>query len=170
MARLLLRERSAPVEVRPGQTPAHCPPLIPYATTRDTIPQLTSPGVNRAQTNETRPIRNRLAKPSKLCDCEQCRWSYPTQSRSRSTHNQDPDHTRARDCQIHISRHIRAGQRHASRVPPADQEPSCFIQSKEAWVLLELQVGCLEGAPPSRQPRPEVTVSNYATMPRGEPL
>ncbi len=37
MARLLLRERSAPVEVRPGQTPAHSQPLIPYTTTRDTI-------------------------------------------------------------------------------------------------------------------------------------
>jgi hypothetical protein len=74
----------------------------------------------RAQTNRSRPIRNRLAKPSRLCDCEQCRWPYPTQSRSRSTHNQDPDHMRARDRQIHISRHIRAVQRHASRVPPAD--------------------------------------------------
>jgi hypothetical protein len=37
MARLLLRERSSPVEVRPGQTPAHSQPLIPYTTTRDTI-------------------------------------------------------------------------------------------------------------------------------------
>ena len=37
MARLLLRERSPPVEVRPGQTPAHSQPLIPYTTTRDTI-------------------------------------------------------------------------------------------------------------------------------------
>ena len=37
MARLLLRERSSPVEVRPGQTPAHSQPLIPYTTARDTI-------------------------------------------------------------------------------------------------------------------------------------
>ena len=37
MARLLFRERYSPVEVRPGQTPAHSQPLIPYTTTRDTI-------------------------------------------------------------------------------------------------------------------------------------
>ncbi|WP_405933526.1 hypothetical protein [Streptomyces sp. NBC_00827] len=37
MARPLFRERSSPVEVRPGQTPAHSQPLIPYTTTRDTI-------------------------------------------------------------------------------------------------------------------------------------
>ncbi|MFF4567954.1 hypothetical protein, partial [Streptomyces sp. NPDC001435] len=30
-------ERYSPVEVRPGQTPAHSHPLIPYTTTRDTI-------------------------------------------------------------------------------------------------------------------------------------
>lgn len=40
MARLLFRERSSPVEVRPGQTPAHSQPLIPYTTTRDTIATL----------------------------------------------------------------------------------------------------------------------------------
>ncbi|MER7408492.1 hypothetical protein ABT373_40200 [Streptomyces sp. NPDC000070] len=38
MARLLFRERSSPVEVRPGQTPAHSRPLIAYTTTSDTIP------------------------------------------------------------------------------------------------------------------------------------
>ncbi|MCZ4608226.1 hypothetical protein O3S80_31630 [Streptomyces sp. Lzd4kr] len=37
MARLLVRERHSPVEVRPGQTPAHSRPLIPYTTTRDII-------------------------------------------------------------------------------------------------------------------------------------
>lgn len=37
MARPLFRERYPPVEVRPGQTPAHSQPLIPYTTTRDTI-------------------------------------------------------------------------------------------------------------------------------------
>lgn len=37
MARLLLRERYSPVGVRPGQTPAHSRPLIPYTTTRDAI-------------------------------------------------------------------------------------------------------------------------------------
>ena len=37
MARPLFRERYSPVEVRPGQTPAHFRPLIPYTTTRDTI-------------------------------------------------------------------------------------------------------------------------------------
>jgi hypothetical protein len=37
VARLLFRERNSLVEVRPGQTPAHSRPLIPYTTTRDTI-------------------------------------------------------------------------------------------------------------------------------------
>ena len=37
VARLLFRERNSPVEVRPGQTPAHSQPLIPYTTTRDAI-------------------------------------------------------------------------------------------------------------------------------------
>ena len=37
VARLLVRERYSPVEVRPGQTPAHSQPLIPYTTTRDTV-------------------------------------------------------------------------------------------------------------------------------------
>jgi hypothetical protein len=37
MARLLFRERYSPVEVRPGQTPAHSQPLIANTTTRDTI-------------------------------------------------------------------------------------------------------------------------------------
>ncbi|WP_394428870.1 hypothetical protein [Streptomyces sp. SGAir0957] len=37
MAHPLFRERYSPVEVRPGQTPAHSQPLIPYTTTRDTI-------------------------------------------------------------------------------------------------------------------------------------
>ncbi|MEU9382040.1 IS701 family transposase [Streptomyces sp. NPDC048279] len=37
VAHLLFRERNSPVEVRPGQTPAHSQPLIPNTTTRDTI-------------------------------------------------------------------------------------------------------------------------------------
>ncbi|WP_369394760.1 hypothetical protein AB5J72_50145 [Streptomyces sp. CG1] len=37
VAHPLFRERHSPVEVRPGQTPAHSQPLIPYTTTRDTI-------------------------------------------------------------------------------------------------------------------------------------
>ncbi|MFF7988130.1 hypothetical protein ACFZDK_55710, partial [Streptomyces sp. NPDC007901] len=44
------RERNSPVEVRPGQTPAHSQPLIPYTTTRDAIAQ---PGLQaRKATNE----------------------------------------------------------------------------------------------------------------------
>ncbi len=37
VAHPLFRERYPSVEVRPGQTPAHSQPLIPYTTTRDTI-------------------------------------------------------------------------------------------------------------------------------------
>ena len=37
VAHPLFRERYPSVEVRPGQTPAHSRPLIPYTTTRDTI-------------------------------------------------------------------------------------------------------------------------------------
>jgi hypothetical protein len=71
VARLLLRERSSPVEVRPGQTPAHSQPLIPYTTTRDTIarsPHTTrlagkkaaATGV-RCQTPDWCPVPNDLA-------------------------------------------------------------------------------------------------------------
>ncbi|WP_406191594.1 hypothetical protein OG331_48170 [Streptomyces sp. NBC_01017] len=37
VAHPLFRERHSPVEVRPGQTPAHSQPLIRNTTTRDTI-------------------------------------------------------------------------------------------------------------------------------------
>ncbi|MEU2744020.1 transposase [Streptomyces sp. NPDC007095] len=37
VAHPLFRERYSPVEVRPGQTPAHSQPLIANTTTRDTI-------------------------------------------------------------------------------------------------------------------------------------
>ncbi|WP_308117055.1 hypothetical protein, partial [Streptomyces guryensis] len=42
VARLLFRERYSPIEVRPGQTPAHSRPLVPYTMTRDTIQTMTT--------------------------------------------------------------------------------------------------------------------------------
>ena len=49
MARLLFRERYSPLEVRPGQTPAHSQPLIPYTTKRDTIYETPGPALTPAE-------------------------------------------------------------------------------------------------------------------------
>lgn len=84
--------------------------------------------------------------------------------------DQDPYHSRAAKPLPASIQAASAVQRPTNRVPPADEERSCFIQSKETWVLLELQVGCLEEDFPSRQPRSEATVSIHSMMLRREPL
>ena len=65
---------------------------------------------------------------------------------------QDPGQTRAKRHSLSVIEGDSAGQERTARVPPAGQEPSCFVQSEEARVLLESDVGCLEASLASRQP------------------
>jgi len=82
VARFLFRERYSPVEVRPGQTPAHSRPLIPYTTTRDTIP-VPAPAVRPADATHGRRQPTRSETP---CSAQQTRQTSEQPNKNLTDH------------------------------------------------------------------------------------
>jgi hypothetical protein len=97
---------------------------------------------------------------------QQGAYAGKTHGRQGTAHAQDPDHCRVSETLRAQGGAMCAGQRRAARVPPTNQERSSFIQSKETWVLLESEVGCLEASSRSRQPNKRATLSDQRVTSR----